>query len=290
VLSDPLQYNLDINKGTAKRLEDFRTLMNRFMTNSQTQNVYESVKEIVQKTGLFNELYNDKTPEGLSRVQNVEELVDSLYEFVSSRLEEGRQDVKMGDFLLEVSLLTDQDNDKSENNDRITMMTVHAAKGLEFKNVFVVGLEEDLFPSEMSKSSQKGLEEERRLLYVAITRAEENAILTYAKNRFRNGQSRICSPSRFLKDIDPACLHSSDLHIRDMSRKWPLAEEIKPLSKHQDIDGLAVGNLIKHERFGAGKIIELTGENENARASVEFESFGKKQLLLKFAKFEIIKK
>jgi DNA helicase-2/ATP-dependent DNA helicase PcrA len=297
VLSNPLDYNLNINAGTAKKLETFQSLINSFMEANVSQNAYELGNEIVRKTGLINELHSDKTPEGLSRVQNVEELVNSLYEFVATRQEEGRTDVKMGDFLAEISLLTDQDTDKDEQVSRVTMMTVHSSKGLEFKNVFVVGMEDSLFPSELSKNSSKEIEEERRLLYVAITRAEKNVILTYAKSRFRNGQPQMCTPSRFIRDIDNNYLssHSKQETIRkpvstDLQKQLPIKVEEEPVVKQvQRIDNLTIGCTIWHERFGLGKVVELTGENENAKASVVFESFGKKQLLLKFAKFEVIK-
>jgi DNA helicase-2/ATP-dependent DNA helicase PcrA len=307
VLSNPLDYNLSINSGTTKKLEAFQSLINRFVEADASKNAYEQGAGIVRKTGLINELYADRTPEGLSRVQNVEELVNSLHEFVTGRLEEGRSDVKLGDFLAEISLLTDQDTDKDELTSRITMMTVHSAKGLEFKNVFVVGLEENLFPSELSKNSAKAIEEERRLFYVAITRAEKNVILTYAKSRFRNGQSQSCFPSRFIKDIDDDYLHFpgsptlgwlDDMQktvFKSRERAYTNPQKSQPFYEEsidrqvQSVGDLSVGDTIRHERFGGGKIIELTGENENAKASVLFESFGKKQLLLKFAKFEIIK-
>jgi DNA helicase-2/ATP-dependent DNA helicase PcrA len=320
VLSKPLDYNLNINAGTAKKLAGFQSLIDKFRTDHITQNAHELGTEIVRSTGLLTELYTDMTPEGISRVQNIEELSNSLYEFVSSRLEEGRQDVKLGDFLAEISLMTDQDTDKNENASRVTMMTIHSAKGLEFKNVFVVGLEENLFPSEMSNNNPKEIEEERRLFYVAITRAEENAVLTYSKSRFRNGESQSCRPSRFLKDIDEKYLRlPGDLAFERADSKTPVFESaarpnypiknearvasnlyVNPRklsrineaedtpSNHQSIGNLSTGNTIQHERFGRGIIIELTGENENAKATVEFDSFGKKQLLLKFAKFEVI--
>jgi len=320
ILSNPLDYNLNVNSGTIKKIEAFRLIIAKFIDDNLTRNAYEIGSDIVRETGLITELYADKTPEGLSRVQNVEELVNSLYDFVSTRLEEGREEVRIGDFLAEVSLLTDQDTDKEENASRVTMMTVHAAKGLEFKNVFVVGLEEDLFPSELSKNSPNEIEEERRLFYVAITRAEENALLTYAKNRFHNGQMKMCSPSRFIKDIDreylklPADLAFSRFssetpafeapvfsrnyqprkeeevktNLYTNSRKLSHIESGKTVSR-QSIGNLHVGDTIRHERFGIGKVIELTGAEENAKATVKFESFGEKQLLLKFAKFEVIK-
>jgi len=314
VLSRPLDYQLNINAGTAKKLEGFRNLLEKLMANDAAQNVYESGNELIRQTGLLTELYNDRTPEGLSRVQNIEELIKSLYEFVSTRLEEGRDDVKSGDFLAEIALLTDQDTDKDEQSDRVTLMTIHSAKGLEFKNVFVVGLEEDLFPSEQSKNKPKEIEEERRLFYVAITRAKENVLLTYAKSRFRNGQSMMGSPSRFINDIDPNYLHMSgntrvEEALRTQRNEYPQPTRtdkdsifqggsFRPVitrtvdqpvpTIHRHIGNLSIGNVIRHERFGAGKVTELIGENENAKAVVEFESFGRKQLLLKFAKFDII--
>jgi DNA helicase-2/ATP-dependent DNA helicase PcrA len=298
VLSHPLDYNLNISPGTAKKLETFHSLINRFIEANASQNAYELGNEIVRKTGLANELYADQTPEGLSRVQNIEELVSSLYDFVTGRQEEGRPDVKLGDFLAEISLLSDQDTDKDDQASRVIMTTIHSAKGLEFKNVFVVGLEENLFPSELKTTSGE-IEEERRLFYVAITRAEKNVVLTYAKNRFRHGQSQMCSPSRFIWDIDPDCLFSWSNPAAELAdnrtagetfkKRWRISDGLPPAKPVQSISALSVGNTIRHERFGMGKIVELTGESENAKASVEFESFGKKQLLLKFAKFEIIK-
>ncbi|GHV57982.1 DNA helicase [Bacteroidia bacterium] len=314
VLSNPLKYNLNINSGTAKKLEGFRAIIERLTETALTQNACETGRTIVKETGLMGELYEDRTPEGLSRVQNVEELISSLNEFVSSRREEGVPDVSTGDFLAEISLLTDQDTDKDENANRVTMMTIHSAKGLEFKNVFVVGLEEHLFPSERCMQNPREIEEERRLFYVALTRAEENVFLTYAKNRFHNGQSQSCEPSRFLKDIDRQYLripadtafgHSRIQSPLISSRPRIEAEQEtytppRKLSRvdtepagvvqHQCIGDLQVGDFIRHERFGIGKVTALTGENENAKASVTFDNFGSKQLLLKFARFEIVKK
>ncbi|MCC8147042.1 MAG: UvrD-helicase domain-containing protein [Bacteroidales bacterium] len=320
VISNPLDYNLSIHSGTLKKLDGFKNLMNGLMEYNQEHNAYEVGSRVVRETGMITDLYADKTPEGLSRIQNIEELINSLYEFVSVRQEEGNEEIRVSDFLSEISLLTDQDTEKGEDSSRVTMMTIHSAKGLEFKNVFVVGLEEDLFPSEMCKRNPKEIEEERRLFYVAITRAEENAILTYAKSRFHNGQSKISSPSRFIKDIDKQYLRlPADLAFEridtpttsfdKMSRsgsmysgKTALPEKElytnpRKLSRINDanvnipvqnIGDLKVGNTIQHERFGIGKVTELSGTGENAKATVEFDSFGKKQLLLKFARFTIL--
>lgn len=202
VLNAPIDYALPINSGTAKKLTDFREMMERFMEQNIRLSAEELAAIVVKESGLVSTLFQDRSVEGISKQENLQELLKGIVEFCELRREEGVEQVSLADFLSEVSLLTDQDNDKDEQANKVTMMTVHAAKGLEFRNVFVVGLEEDLFPSQMSKDNPRAVEEERRLFYVAITRAEENCVLTYAKSRFRNGQSAMCSPSRFLKDID----------------------------------------------------------------------------------------
>jgi DNA helicase-2/ATP-dependent DNA helicase PcrA len=293
VLSNPLSYNLKINAATFEKLKKFQLLINRFVEKVSTQNAYNAGRMIIRETGLINnELYEDQTPENISRIQNLEELSNSLYTFVSSRIEEGNANIKISDFLAEISLLTDQDTDKNENINFVTMMTIHSAKGLEFKNVFVVGLEEGLFPSELSKQNLQEIEEERRLFYVAITRAKENVILTYAKNRFQNGQFHDRLPSRFIKDIDEQYLSlPSKSHICTNSGGGGAFKE-SSLINHQNnqsnIGDLRIGNKIRHKRFGDGRIVALIGKNDNAQATVEFEQVGIKQLLLKFARIEMI--
>lgn len=202
VLNAPVDYSLQINSGTAKRLSDFREMIERFIEQNTRLSAEEMAAMVVKESGIVSTLFQDRSVEGISKQENLQELLKGIAEFCELRREEGIEQVALADFLSEVSLLTDQDNDKDEQANKVTMMTVHAAKGLEFRNVFVVGLEEDLFPSQMAKDNPRAVEEERRLFYVAITRAEENCVLTYAKSRFRNGQSAMCSPSRFLKDID----------------------------------------------------------------------------------------
>ena len=202
VLNAPIDYALPVNSGTAKKLTDFREMMERFMEQNIRLSAEEMAAIVVKESGLVSTLFQDRSVEGISKQENLQELLKGIAEFCELRREEGVEQVSLADFLSEVSLLTDQDNDKDEQANKVSMMTVHAAKGLEFRNVFVVGLEEDLFPSQMAKDNPRAVEEERRLFYVAITRAEENCVLTYAKSRFRNGQSAMCSPSRFLKDID----------------------------------------------------------------------------------------
>ncbi|MDR0412446.1 MAG: UvrD-helicase domain-containing protein [Dysgonamonadaceae bacterium] len=311
VLSDPSHYGLQVNSGTEKKLASFKQLIDGFREMNGTLNVYELGETLLDKTGLLGELYEEKTPEGLSRAQNINELKNSFYSFVSERQEEGNPRVCAGDFLAEVSLLTDQDTDTDdETADFVTLMTVHSAKGLEFKQVFVVGMEENLFPSERNTHLPKEMEEERRLFYVALTRAEENVILTYAKNRFSNGKSNVTTPSRFINDIDPEYLqlpgnpafertahrtpvfepahrHKSYLNPRKVSQ---IAYGEPDATLHDRIGDLRVGHTVRHDRFGVGKVTQLLGEKDNAKAVVAFESAGTKQLLLKFAKFEILNK
>ncbi len=346
ILSDPLKYNLPVNAGTAGKLAGYKNLILSFAAKNLQENAYETGRYIMQETGIVGELYADKTPEGLSRIQNMEELLNSLKEFVENRQEEGIEGIKLTDFLAEISLMTDQDTDTDEIPDWVTLMTVHSSKGLEFKNVFVVGMEEDLFPSSMAREEAKGIEEERRLFYVAITRAEESCILSYAKSRFIHGKTDTRRPSRFLKDVDAEYLKiplsmeqeittaepmqgkldrnfferktgnssstgcESPAHTSGKNRvqreketytpPWEKEKTTAPPAKLSKVEipaaasvaqigELSVGNTIMHERFGMGKVTALEGDKENAKATVEFESFGKKQLLLKFAKFIIVK-
>ena len=202
VLCEPLAYGLNFNKGTVGKLQAFRELISAFITDAAEKNAYEIGADIIRQSGIINDVCQDNSPENLSRKENIEELVNGMSDFCAQRQEEGKPNVLLGDFLSEVSLLTDQDSDKDGDDEKITLMTVHSAKGLEFKNVFVVGMGENLFPSGMVGDSPRALEEERRLFYVAITRAEEHCFLSYAKTRFRYGKMEFGSPSRFLKDID----------------------------------------------------------------------------------------
>ncbi|WP_300851998.1 ATP-dependent helicase [uncultured Bacteroides sp.] len=207
VLCDPTAYGVDFNKGTLAKLQRFRELIDGFIEGVATKNAYELGSEIIRGSGIINEICQDNSPENLSRKENVEELANGMSDFCSMRMEEGNTNIFLTDFLSEVSLLTDQDSDKDGNDEKVTLMTVHSAKGLEFKNVFVVGMEENLFPSSMVGESPQALEEERRLFYVAITRAEEHCFLSFARTRFRYGKMEFGSPSRFLQDIDARYLH-----------------------------------------------------------------------------------
>lgn len=204
VLNDPA--DLNVNSGTMKKLDGFRELIADFnRLNAQGVDAAQLTRSIYMKTRILTSLISDNTPESISQQENLMEMQKNVEEFVAGRIEEGNPDTSMTDFLAEVSLATDQD-EKDTSNDRVTLMTVHAAKGLEFKNVIVVGVEEELFPSAMACDSLQAIEEERRLLYVAITRAKEFCMLSYASSRYRNGQTMVTRPSRFLRDIDPQYL------------------------------------------------------------------------------------
>ena len=202
VLCEPITYGLTINKNTHTKLQGFRELIEQFMTEVAEKNAYEIGTAIIRQSGIINDVCQDNSPENLSRKENIEELVNGMNDFCAMRQEEGNTNVSLIDFLSEVCLLTDQDSDKEGDGEKVTLMTVHSAKGLEFRNVFVVGLEENLFPSGMAGDSPRAMEEERRLFYVAITRAEEHCFLSFAKTRFRYGKMEFGSPSRFLRDID----------------------------------------------------------------------------------------
>lgn len=211
VICEPALYGFNPNKATLTKLDAFRCLISSFIEKFVTVDAYALGVEVVKASGISADIYQDKTPENIARQENVEELLGSIQEFVEGRKEEGRADeVHLTDFLQEVSLQTDLESDDGADGERVSLMTVHSAKGLEFPVVFVVGLEENIFPSSMSMGSRRELEEERRLLYVAITRAERHCILTYAKNRYRYGKVEMESPSRFLTDISPEFVDVED--------------------------------------------------------------------------------
>lgn len=315
VLEDPLAYGVSINKGTHAKLQGFREVIENFIKEAAKKSAYEVGTLIVRQSGIMNEIYQSNDPENLSRQENIEELINGMHDFCATREEEGSANIRLTDFLSEVSL-TDQDNDKEGDSEKITLMTIHSAKGLEFKNVFVVGLEENLFPSALSLNSYKELEEERRLFYVAITRAEEHCYLSFAKSRFKYGKMEFSSPSRFLKDIDAHFLQlpqeeqlarridegagrfRREQNERPQLGGKPKVEMIRPtvprnLTKIGTAMGgksptsatlpinVQAGQVIEHERFGIGDVIKIEGTGENSKATVRFRNAGEKQLLLK---------
>lgn len=210
VIKETVLFPMDVSKGTMTKIQAFRELMEQWMGRVTTEDVYALGHDIIMNSGISKDIYSGRNPEDISRQENLEEFLSGLQDFVESRREEDMGDqVYLTDFLQEVALLTDLDSDNGDENDKVTLMTIHSAKGLEFPTVFVVGLEENIFPSPMCTNSMRELEEERRLLYVAITRAEKHCILTCAQNRFRYGRMEYDTPSRFIRDIDPALM---DVH------------------------------------------------------------------------------
>ncbi len=217
IISDPIGYNLELGAAAIKKLTLFRSQIENFAAQTETVNAYDLTDRIVKECGIMEDLSKDLSEEGKDNLKLAEEVLSGIHEFCESQREEyGVEISTISDYLQSVALLTDQDTDKAEDINKVTLMTVHAAKGLEFKNIIVVGLEEELFPSDMNLDSEAGIEEERRLFYVAITRAEENCIITYARSRFRNGRTLYTSPSRFLSDIDEKFLElPPDFHNRE---------------------------------------------------------------------------
>ncbi|MDR0745999.1 MAG: UvrD-helicase domain-containing protein [Mediterranea sp.] len=316
VIAEPATYGLDISKGTLSKLRAFRELIETFMEMQVEKNAYEVGVEVIRKSGIMNEILRGDTPEDMSRKENIEELANGMHDFCSERLEEGNTNVSLADFLSEVSLLTDQDLDKEGDDKKVTLMTIHSAKGLEFPNVFVVGLEENLFPSGMAESPQ-AMEEERRLFYVAITRAEEHCFFSYAKSRLRYGKMEFSSPSRFLRDIDTCYLSFPEEagisaqvderanNFRNKQRDRKIVFSPKPAASHtlkrvgvsspssasrssSPLPDLQVGQMIEHERFGVGEVMKIEEAGDNTKATIHFRNAGDKQLLLRFARFKIL--
>ena len=346
VMCNPQLFSLNVNKGTLSKLNAFRELIESFIARFNETDAYQLGTDIIKESGIYKDLYSDTEPESVSRQENLEEFLAGLQDFVEIRREEGREnETSLRDYLQEVSLMTDLDSDGNDKETRkVSLMTVHSAKGLEFPTVFVVGLEENIFPSPLSTNSLRELEEERRLLYVAITRAEKHCYLTYAKSRWRYGRMEFGSPSRFLRDIDSSLITTGSPSTEKAgkskgyggSQHWqnsnPVATQFKADPKtrivgHKEepprdpfspefrsliekgtlkrvrpaaprpssgstpsaIPHVTEGDKIEHERFGIGTVIKLEGTGENQKATVEFSNSGTKQLLLKFARFKVIK-
>ena len=258
IISDPLQYNLGINAGISTKLANFRSQIETIAQKVENTDAYEIANIVLNECNILSEMRKDISPEGISRYENVNELLNGINDFCEQRKEiEGKEISTISEFLQVVSLATDQDEEDKEDNNKVTLMTVHASKGLEFKNVIIVGLEEELFPSDMNMQSQNNLEEERRLFYVAITRAEQNCIITYAKSRFRNGNTAYTIPSRFLKDIDSSLLDfppELQFSHNDSSPKEDLSFHISSNSE--------MGNYAS--KWGNSKITTIDSEPNNS--------------------------
>lgn len=293
----------------AGAIDDFVTLIKRFQLEVERKDAYDSAFEIAKGSGLMRELFEDKTVEGLSRYENVQELLNAIKEYVD---DPEKTDKSLGSFLQDVSLVTGQDEDKDKDPEKVTLMTIHMAKGLEFKYVYVVGLEEDLFPSQMMLSSRAELEEERRLFYVAITRAQQRLFLSYALSRYRFGRLKNCEPSRFLDDVDQRYIkvstkfsgtestpRSSGNYARSLvngirktissappkrtSTSYKVPADFTP----SDTSSIQEGMKVEHPKFGYGKVVLLDISGADRKAKILFDDFGEKTLLLSFAKLRI---
>ena len=318
VMEHPEEYQLNFNKGTLSKLYGFRDLILKFKEKLMNSEGYALAAEIIRESGIGAEINVDRSPENLSRQQNVEELLNSIKAYETEMLEEtGREVVPLTEYLSQVSLLTDADQ-KEDDTPKVTLMTVHAAKGLEFEAVFVTGMEDELFPNANARYYPKEMEEERRLFYVAVTRAKKYCYLTYAKSRFKYGNIEFCNPSPFLDEVDAQYLvrddepgrspfanrpahsasnmptshvpfnnstsHQAPRHLTPVKKTifTPAKNNVSAMSS-----GLRVGQIIEHERFGIGTIQSIEGTGDNTKACVQFENAGIKNLLLKFAKFKV---
>ncbi len=314
VLLTSSSQQLGVNAGTLKKLHAFVAIITRFTAQLEQLSAYELAAEIASSSGIMHDLHGDKSIEGQGRIDNINELLNGIKDFSDTKKEEGLKP-NLVNFLEEVSLLTDQDNESEEDIDKVTLMTIHSAKGLEFKNVYIVGVEEGLFPSLQSVDSEKALEEERRLFYVAVTRAEENATISFARSRYKYGELTYSRPSRFIGDIDQAFLElnpddiagsKSSTFQRPAARSFGSSRssespkikmnysssneqaKIKLNFNAASSDQIVTGVMVEHERFGQGKVINVEGVEPNKKATVLFKNAGQKQLLLKFAKLKIL--
>ena len=303
VITNPQAAQLSVNNATQNKLSLFAAMIQGFGEKVATMDAYEFASMVLRDSGVMREAKADTTQEGIARYENLEEMLSGIHEYVEQHMRDGQAFTPMTDFLSEVSLLTDQDENKDDNQARVTLLTVHAAKGLEFKVTFIVGLEENLFPSQFCQAP-KEIEEERRLLYVAITRSMERCYLTNARQRFRNGQTVFSSPSRFIKDIDSCYIHQSQglgitpqrVVISEMP-KIPTTSaqgKLKKLSpttggstgkSHKEVRSeWKKGDRVEHKVFGAGTVLDVYRENDNDKIDIKFDNNGQKTLLLTYAK------
>lgn len=318
--------DLKINAGTKGRLQDFVTMIESFQVLNENYDAFQIAEHVTKKTGLIHELKKEGTPEGIARIENIEELLNGMRDFVEEQKELADTTGSLAEFLEDIALATDLDNDKGDEN-RVALMTVHLAKGLEFAYVYIVGMEEDLFPSAMSMNTRSEIEEERRLFYVAVTRAEKQAYLTYAQSRYRWGKLIDSEPSRFIEEIDGDYLEyltpiienrfrplidsdifgevdKSKLRLRkpvaSTPPKGPTGSQLRKLRRLKPVASgtdenfdlkkanLSEGMMVEHVRFGKGKITKIEGVGADTKAEILFENGGLKKLLLRFAKLDIL--
>jgi DNA helicase II / ATP-dependent DNA helicase PcrA len=310
VLEQIKKLDIKISPAVAKKVEEFRDMILGFEKVAHQKNAFDAASFIASSSGLLKDLYSDKTPEGVNRYENVQELLNGIKEFTEINKED-KNASSLAKYMEDIALLTDADKDEDEEKDRVTLMTIHASKGLEFPYVFVVGLEENLFPSQLSINSRDELEEERRLFYVAITRAMHQLTFSYAQSRFKYGNLIHSDPSRFLHEVDEAYLDysqagsaqrifqgkkidSEGLNLN--SYAIPAHSHLKKvsISTKSSIKGDPVGLFktgleVMHARFGKGRIVSIDGNGDNKMATIQFEKDGEKKLLLKFAKLQVVK-
>ena len=321
--------NLSLNAGTLKKLESFANLILSLQIENQNSNAFEISDKVTKKSGLVLELKKDGTPEGVSKIENIEELLNGIRDFVEGQKELAGAKGSLSEFLEDVALATDFDNEKESDSDSVYLMTIHLSKGLEFPVVFIVGLEEDLFPSALSLNTRSELEEERRLFYVAMTRAEQRVVLTYTLSRYRWGKLVDAEPSRFIKEIDEHYIENHitkddyvfkpmidkgifggfDLPKKSVIQKHqttkintaPSQNQLGKLRKINKIENprstslttqiqqLDEGMTVEHDRFGYGRIVSIEGKGSDKKALIDFKGVGQKHLLLRFAKLKIKK-
>ena len=317
---------IKITKGARTKLQDFAIMIQSFQILNEGYNAFQIAEHVAKKTGLLTELKKDGTPEGIARIENIEELLNGMRDFVEEQKELADATGSLSEFLEDVALATDLDNDKGDE-DKVALMTVHLAKGLEFPYVYIVGMEEDLFPSGMSMNTRSELEEERRLFYVAVTRAEKQAFLTYTQSRYRWGKLIDAEPSRFIEEIDEVYLEyltpktegryksllDSDIFddidkskLRSNKPKsgtppiGPTESQLRKLRKMRPASSssdknfdaealnLVEGTIVEHVRFGKGAIVKMEGKGADTKAEIKFDNGGLKKLLLRFAKLNVI--
>ncbi|MDA9002463.1 UvrD-helicase domain-containing protein [Flavobacteriaceae bacterium] len=327
VLKNLHELPININGGTKTKLQNFATMIESFQIMSKTNNAFDLAEHVCKASGLIQEFKKDGTPEGMTRMENIEELLNGIKDFVEGQQEIADSTGSLAEFLEDVALATDLDNEEGEDSDKVALMTIHLAKGLEFEYVYIVGLEENLFPSAMSMNTRSELEEERRLFYVALTRAKKQAYLTYALSRYRWGKLVDAEPSRFIEEIDEQYLEIvtpkeerrfnpmlsadifGDVDTNTVRYKKPTYLKAKPKAKepfkitapknlkkvsesrsNTNIfdNKLIIGDVVNHLRFGKGNVLNIEGKGADLKAEIKFQNGGIKKLLLRFAKLEII--
>lgn len=295
--------DLGLSASSITKLENFINQIEVFKIQNKKLSAFDIADLVIKETKIIDELRKDESPESIVRVENIQELLNGIRDFIEDQKEIVDSKNNLSEFLSTVSLATDFDIDLKLNEDFVSLMSLHSSKGLEFKNVFIVGLEEDLFPSALSYNSRDDLEEERRLFYVGITRAKKNLFISYANSRYRWGKLISCEESRFIEEIDNDFIDFIDNNdfsvLQNQSKSSPFVKQkflrngnfkkISSLKSDNDFNAkVSIGDKVQHLKFGKGQVIGLEGNNENIKAKIKFEKIGEKHLLLKFAKLKVL--